>query len=852
MVWHAWGKTDRGESVIHPLSHHCMDVAAVFLQMIELPVIRKRLNVTANCQLSHVQFQRLAVLVFLHDIGKLHPGFQAKGWSKKSYSGPKRSHTCEGWSFLMLACENPEHPFHETVQQIIQWCGTHETASHLFAAILAHHGRPVEPPNCPTQRQWNVTSSVGYDWRHETRVMDRMLHSWFEEAFHESSIALPDMPPFQHYLAGLVALADWIGSDTRFFKYSDTICGDYNKTALENATSALMKIGFDSRELIEQATTDFTRLTGFTSPNAAQSDVGSLGPEGNLVILEAETGSGKTEAALWRFMQLFTAGKVSGLYFAVPTRAAAGQLHARITQMMVQAFNDKPPEAVLAIPGMLQAGEHSGKLLPGWKVLWEDEEGNNTGRWAAEHATRFLAAMVAVGTIDQVMLSGLRVKHAHMRGSALSRSFLVIDEVHASDTYMTKIQDNLLQAHLETGGFAMLMSATLGSRARTKWLGEAPQKLSTACDAPYPAVWIKGETKPKKTDLNGRSKTVQIHLVGTMDPSVAAAQAVDAARHGARVLVIRNTVNYAVKTWQSVQETHDGFMLMQAGGGPALHHSRFAAEDRRLLDTAVEEALAGYSARVKSGCIIIGTQTLEQSLDIDADFLVTDLCPIDVLLQRIGRLHRHILPRHDRFSIPRVSVMVPEGGLDQFATEQDKFENGIGVWRSNGGVNGIYLDLAGLELTTRLIADFQEWQIPDMNRKLVEYATHPDCTSKLIREKGDAWSEYDRKVGGSKLAAGMIADLNILDRKKDFMDLNFPSKDDKVMTRLGEEGVILKFDPPEIGPFGCDISRIAIPAQLSTGIVSDSPLSIDRCGDALHLTAGERCFRYSRLGLFPE
>ena len=248
------------------------------------------------------------------------------------------------------------------------------------------------------------------------------------------------------------------------------------------------------------------------------------------------------------------------------------------------------------------------------------------------------------------MLAGLQVKHAHLRGSALSRSLLVIDEVHASDAYMTEVLAHLLKGHLAAGGYAMLMSATLGSRARVRWTGEPQPDFKAACATPYPAVWVEEEAPRAATAR--RSKEVSLQTVATMDPAETAKLAVSAAKRGARVLVVRNTVKEAINTWQAVQGTGNASLLMQAQGFPALHHGRFAVEDRELLDKAVEATLDPKRARgSSSGCIVLGTQTLEQSLDIDADLLITDLCPMDVLLQRIGRLHRHDLPRPTGFEV---------------------------------------------------------------------------------------------------------------------------------------------------------------------------------------------------------
>ena len=840
----AWGKTDKDSGEFHPLAHHSMDVAAVFARMLELPVIRDGLEAAADAALTESTCRRLAALAFLHDIGKLHPGFQAKGWADGIWRRPTTGHLKESWAFLMLAARWPEHPFHATIQRILDWG---EAVLPLMGAMFAHHGRPVEPPSSPTLLEW--PSLAHYDWRTEARRMGDALQRWFSAAFESGGEHLPRTPRFCHEIAGLAALADWIGSDRQFFEYSTPLALDYDAQARDAAASALAAIGFDSRALAATPAPSFPKLTDFPEPNPAQAAVGRVDSDARLVILEAETGSGKTEAALWRFTQLLAAGVVSGLYFAVPTRAAARQLHRRVQKALRRAFGEAAPEAVLAIPGMLRAGEFSGLRLPHWRVKWDDDATTAPQRWAAEHATRYLAATVAVGTVDQAMLAGLQVKHAHLRGSALRRSLLVIDEVHASDTYMTEILKHLLDGHLAAGGYAMLMSATLGATARARWTDESLPNHETASTAPYPAVWVKGENAPRAPAEAGRLRTVRPEVVPTMEPAEAASRAASAAEQGARVLVIRNTVSMAVATWRAAIDAGAASLLMQVADGPALHHGRFAVEDRELLDRAVEETLRPVAEREPHGCIVIGTQTLEQSLDIDADLLITDLCPMDVLLQRIGRLHRHVLPRPAGFDAARAVVLVPEGGLDPLS--EPAFYNGLGGWKSaDGGFNGIYCDLAGLELTRRLLIDNQVWRIPEMNRALVEGATHPDLVAALIAQKGETWDRYDRLNGGARAAEGMVARLNVLDREAPFDDsLRFPPSDERIMTRLGEEGVILALDPPPEGPFGRSITRIAIPARWSRGIAKDGRAKIWRDEDGLILSAGESCFRYSREGL---
>ena len=840
----AWGKTDGPEGSSHHLAHHSMDVAAVFQRLLELPTFRVRAEKAMGTSLSPRTVARLGALVFLHDIGKLHPGFQAKGWLPGRWRGPLRGHVPESLAFLELAWRISDHPFYDMAQAISCWG---EGVSSVILASLSHHGRPIEEGPQASPRDWPDFSQ--YSWRTETATMIEALRCWFPDAFAKADEALTDKPFFIHFFAGLVALADWVGSDRRFFDFNSAFDPHYDKKAHDRAAWALVEIGLDVGHLPRRPSLSFVELTEFMRPNPAQAVVGGIGLDHQLVILEAETGSGKTEAALWRFAQLFSAGCVEGLYFALPTRAAARQLHGRVNKAMKRIFGGRAPEAVLAIPGMLIAGETSGQRLPGWKVLWEDRKDTVPARWAAEHATRFLAATVAVGTVDQAMLAGLMVKHAHLRGSSLSRSLLVIDEVHASDSYMTGVLAHLLNAHLAVGGYAMLMSATLGSRARVRWTGETQPNFDAAVATHYPAVWVGGETKPRKASGAGRSKAVRVVLDG-MAPQRAAALALEAAEQGARVLVIRNTVNRAVETWRAVQEFDGAAKLLQVAGAPALHHGRFAAEDRVLLDKAAEDVLAPDPNRAPEGVVVIGTQTLEQSLDIDADFLITDLSPMDVLLQRIGRLHRHALARPESFQAARAVVMTPEGGLDRLTAPT--FENGLGGWEDKSrGFQGVYRDLAVLELTKRLIEAEPLWRIPEMNRRLVEGATHPERIISLIEEKGEAWKSYDRKLGGVEAAERSLGDLQRLDRGKQFEGLHFPNSDERIMTRLGEEGVVLTLDPSPLGPFGNRITRITLPARWSAGILSNDAEVVKTypVPNGLMLIVGEREFGYSRVGL---
>jgi CRISPR-associated endonuclease/helicase Cas3 len=830
----AWGKTDAAGRPSHHLAHHSMDVAAVLEGLLRHPVISARAAAAAGIYLKPEAVAWLSAFAFLHDIGKLSPRFQAKVWPD-GIAGGTASHLSEGliWADRLLdgqpLLDGAAGPL---VAPLV--AGGMEKA--WFGALLAHHGRPmafdsfVYPPN-PRDVFRDVP---GYDWRAEDRRMGAALRQWFPEI--AIDLAVLRSHRLVHLFAGLLALADWIGSDDGAFPQRRDFDPDYGASARARAAAALVAIGL-SNPAWPGTAPSFRDLTGHPVPRGVQQTIADIPLEARLVIIEAETGSGKTEAALAHFARLRSEGRVDALYFAVPTRAAAGQLHRRIQEAMARIGG---PEAVLAVPGMLRAGLAEGRKLPGFRVLWDDDRVH----WAAEHPTRFLAAPVAVGTIDQALLAGLQVKHAPLRAAALSRSLLVIDEVHASDAYMNAVARPLVAGHTALGGHTLLMSATLGAGQRAAWLGQPAPSQRAASGLPYPAIWHDAApADPLRPDPVGYAKSVHPRLVGTMDAEAAAHKAVAAAEKGARVLVLRNTVEAAVATWRAATRARADLCLSVLGQ-PALHHARFAAEDRRKLDAAVEQALG--RAGVTTGIVVLGTQTLEQSLDIDADFLITDLCPMDVLLQRIGRLHRHAdRTRPAGFEAAVASIMVPECGLAALA-DGPRFENGLGAWQTAGGYAGIYLDLRGLELTRRCIADRPVWQIPEDNRTLVEAATHPDALASV--EAALDWDEYGHRIDAKSLAEGRAGGLLSLDRGAPFPTA-FPGADEAVQTRLGARGPSFALPTGTVGPFGTPISVIAPPAHWCVGLTGEEPVNVTQGETGIRLTIGDNEFLYDRSGL---
>ncbi|MTH62543.1 CRISPR-associated helicase Cas3' [Paracoccus litorisediminis] len=827
----AWGKSAAGGAETHHLAHHCADVAAVLIALLREPHWRARANAALGRELTDAETVCLGALAFLHDIGKLAPGFQAKAWPE-GHGLLLRGHLECGWLWTNLP--RPD-ALAGAAAQLFR--GAETRPEEWLAAIFSHHGQPVQMPENGLARK-AFPALDGYDWEAEEAVLGQALLAWFPEI--RSNSLPPAEPAFLHFFAGLLTLADWVGSDRSAFPFVPEFTPGYWELAQARAAGRVAEIELGASPAL-RGPAGWGMISDHPSPRPAQEAVGRLPVSERLVLLESETGSGKTEAALWRLSALLEAGEVDALYFAVPTRAAARQIHGRINDALKRMFKE-PPEAVLAIPGQAIAGEVRGRRLPDFKYLWDDGL-SKPARWAAEHSARYLAARVAVGTVDQMALGGLQVKFAHLRGAALSRALLVIDEVHASDPYMTETQLAMVESHLALGGHVLLMSATLGAAARRRWRREAPADLASDSNLPYPAVWTSCGLQPIAAEPeSGKSVSVRSH--DGWSAREAANLALDAARRGARILVIRNTVSRAQETFNACRAVAPE-LLLAVNGIPTLHHSRFAAEDRALLDHAVEAAIGKDSPL--GGRVVIGTQTLEQSLDLCADILITDLCPMDVLLQRIGRLHRHKRPRPEGFSEPQCIVLCPEDGLDALTR---RAENGLGAYPGGPDLSGIYVDVPGLQATLDQIQTHPRWEIPRMNRQLVEAATHPDALDLLAEARG--WQSYRQSVMGKATAEMQTAGLRLLDRSAPMVSpggrVNCFPADEDIRTRLGEQGAIIELPSGTIGVFGAPIRRLALPALWSRGLTGEEVAEVFRTPEMM-ISVLDKAFTYGPEGL---
>ena len=375
-----WGKLekDKNEVVLcwHPLADHCADVAACCEALLTRTLLGQRLaSLGSQQELSEVQIDRLCFLAALHDLGKYNIGFQNIALVRAPFVC---GHVNEV-AMLFNGGIAPEESEHLAailgIYQLAVWGEESDTALRLLFASIGHHGRPAElDGGGRLHRPLVWREARGLDPWVGIKALVQNASSWFPSAFREAGEPLPSASVFQHSFSGLVTLADWLGSDGRFFPFSEEGAKPRIELARERAAQAVRDVGLDTRALrveLGESPPGFEMVCPYP-PRPMQRRVLDLPCErrGSLGILESETASGKTEAVLARFLRLFHAGEVDGMYFALPTRTAATEIHKRVVRAIARAFPDEArcPPVVLAVPGYIAVDEARGVPLPHFKV----------------------------------------------------------------------------------------------------------------------------------------------------------------------------------------------------------------------------------------------------------------------------------------------------------------------------------------------------------------------------------------------------------------------------------------------------------------------------------------------------
>lgn len=429
-------------------------------------------------------------------------------------------------------------------------------------------------------------------------------------------------------LKGLTAVADWIGSGSLF--------DDPGQPWPPLVPRAVEEAGFFPLRFVPDLA--FQDIFGF-APNAVQKALAQAVTGPGVYVLEAPMGTGKTEAALFAAYRLLAAQKARGLYFALPTQLTSNNIFARLLPFL---------HTVLA-PESRQA---SALLLHGmaWLYATHNEEGKNAASWF-EQSRRGLLAPFGAGTLDQALMSVINVRHAAVRSFGLAGKVVILDEVHSYDAYTGTLLDALVEHLRALGCTVILLSATLTRLRRASIIGREGRKDAYPLITALPA----GESPLLETGAGAMPcSTVQLRQNAAEEEALN--EALLRAGQGQQVLWIENSVTEAQALFRIIAARAAG-MNVETG----LLHSRFTPADREHNEsrwTALYGKNSGH--RTQCGRILVGTQVLEQSLDIDADFLITRLCPTDMLFQRLGRLWRHTGTPRPAKAVREAWLLAPE------------------------------------------------------------------------------------------------------------------------------------------------------------------------------------------------
>lgn len=669
--WNYWGKArpvEGSAAAFHLLPYHCLDVAAVGAAYLDAaPGMRRWLCDKLGAASEADLVAWLSFWLCLHDLGKYAEAFQSQRpdlFQRLRGRSPRLEYNVRHDTLGRVV-------WTELLEQIAvdeEWLGPctedHDRGLRAWVhAVTGHHGQPPKVDRIRFEHHFDKTEDraaivafVGQVKSLTLGAVQPLLHTQFDaDDFCDASERL------SWWIAGLAVLADWIGSNTEHFKYrdrppADGRLEDYWEHAKRCAQRALTATGVLPPLAPNRAglTTLFPKLAKPSPLQAWASDCPlPTGPA--FVMLEDVTGAGKTEAALMLAHRLMSSGLADGFFIGLPTMATANAMYGRIAEVFGRLFGD---DASLALAhGQRSLVEAFAKTVlragpaEGDATQHDETATARCTAWLADHNKRALIAAAGVGTIDQAMLGVLHSKHQSLRLLGLFRKVLIVDEVHACDPYMQRVLESLLEFHAYSGGCAILLSATLPQGMKQSLLGAyargrrlalaaraAPPPRIESSDFPLATVWHSGSgARASEQPLASRPEVCRsVALRYASERQAVMGMIEGALAQGRCVCWMRNTVADAL-------DAYDDLCNRISASRITLFHARFALEDRLAIEEGILKRFGPHSAaELRRGQLVIATQVVEQSLDADWDVVVSDLAPIDRLIQRAGRLQRHV------------------------------------------------------------------------------------------------------------------------------------------------------------------------------------------------------------------
>jgi CRISPR-associated endonuclease/helicase Cas3 len=735
-----WGKTVKGSmnpEDFHPVLFHMLDVGNIAHELLSQrasPRWRYALARALNAD-AETLADWLPYFVSLHDVGKVSAAFQAS--HQEQFARLRR----EGFTLEKMEIHHA---------QITQIClegmlkkDLGDTASKISQMVCeslgGHHGRFAHPDQDIKSARARLSAEHD-EWKSLRETADTVLHS---ELLKYDVKQLPEPVNISTAImafTGFAILCDWLGSDERYFCPEPKMALEtYLVSSRERAARAVRESGLLTTSTSDAPTQVEALFKDLIPLRSLQLAVGEIPDElvqlPSMTIIEAPTGEGKTEAALALAHRIARITGTDELYYALPTMATSNQMFERLQTHLQKRL--QLSASVKLVHGQAFLVEEDWRAASIQPLANGDikSETNESVSWF-NSKKRALIAPFGVGTVDQAELAALNVKHATLRMMGLVGKVVIVDEVHAYDTYMTTVIERLLSWLAKMNTSVILLSATL-PKSRRAQLAKAygvSLELSDEQANVYPSVLVvnaKGvhQSSPVVWQPNRTIEIRELHLGDDAAPAKAQ-WLLDAVAHGGCACWITNTVRRAQRLFAELLKMAPSDVDLQ------LLHSQFPLDERQRREDDLKSKYGRTGNRPANG-IVVGTQVLEQSLDLDFDVMVSDLAPIDLLLQRAGRLHRHERARPDAHATPRLWVnweKNPDGGLK------------IGTDRT------IYNEFL-MRQTHHTLAQRTHIQLPNDYRPLIEavYSDKPpSADSPLYEAWQDLRTEQERATGEAK------------------------------------------------------------------------------------------------------
>lgn len=725
---HFWAKTNRDGLVGISVYHHMINVGCVARCLAEMsPELIRRFN---------LQAASVGAVAALHDVGKISPGFQRKCevWLKENSLVDIDRNGC--WDTGM----EPNHGkvSHSAIQKFLTNSGfNRQTAKYVSTVIGGHHGS-LSPPDDRGYKPAKAISEVHskIDWEIERQTQAKNIWDSFVE--NDSNFALSDDSPSLWWLAGLTTVSDWLGSDERFFSPERR---EFDIDAASIAKEAIAAIGFHRNQLIAGLTFhdlfhDKEKPWIKWCPNEMQEKTFAAINKPGVYVIEAPMGMGKTEAALWAAYELLIHGHAQGIYFALPTQATSNRIHLRVADFLSRISPVATPRLIHSNSWLLSGSVGIDPAATDGKVSSSDDA--RVGKdWFAS-TKRALLAQFGVGTVDQALLGVVAAKHFFVRHFALAGKVVILDEIHSYDLYTGTLIDKLITTLEGLGCTVIILSATLTGKRReqiTKGKNNSPNEV----EQPYPLITGRAEGVPLDpvSVTPPSSRGIKVDFVGVDD---ATNDAINLAKKGGAVLWICNTVDAAQKQYRRLSDQiADEFPI-------GLLHSRFPFWRREVLETEWMERF-GKDSTTRCGSILVSTQVVEQSVDLDADLLISELAPTDMLLQRLGRLWRH--ERSTRpIDVARLCILNENKSLNDLRVMNSKeIEDSLG---NKARVYAPYILLRSLEV----------WQAQQLVIIPAQIRTLIESTYKIQDSEPESWQKLNNDWFGTGSAKKLLAARN--------------------------------------------------------------------------------------------